>query len=420
MKLHSICHVSVHGDPLGRLGTPDTGGQCVYIKEICKALGIHQEDLRIDIFTRWYEGKPREELIHAPNVRVIRIPCGPSTFVRKEDIHQFLDEFVKGVESDSKQQGIDYQLIHSHYWDGGVAGLSLSQSFGIPLIHTNHSLGLLKKEVLDRSDLNYTHRIRDEKRILTNSSGVVTLSESQKGALTTLYGVSPLKIFVIPGGVDLSQFYRVPDEETIRHKLGINSDFLLFMLGRCDPRKGFDRLLKVIPGIKKQISTKKKKLSCLIATGRDEKVFNSSEAREFDHLVSIIEQLHLTEDVKIIGYIDQPSLKEYFSAADLLIVPSLYEPFGLVILEAMACGCPVIATDNGGPRDILQSGAGLTIDFTDAEEMTNSILKVLLDTNLWSKMSHAGIKTSQESYSWSIVALRLYQEVYLKILSSIS
>ncbi|MHA1143640.1 MAG: glycosyltransferase [Candidatus Helarchaeota archaeon] len=420
MTIHSICHVSVHGDPLGKLGMPDTGGQCVYIKEMCRALGELYEEMEIHVFTRWNVDKPREEYIRHPNVKVIRIPCGPSTFIPKEDLFPYLAEFSKNTNLYLEKNGIKCELIHGHYWDGGVVSLALSKIRGIPFIHTNHSLGLLKKEVIDSPELNYGIRIQEERRILASCSTVVTLSNSQKEALISYYDVNPSKIRVIPGGVNLKAFYPVQNKERIRVKLGINSDYLLFALGRCDPRKGFDQLLHALPFVIQELKTRGKTLTFILATGTQGVAHDTAEWQELDRIMMLIENLNLQEHVIVIGHVRDPPLRDFYSAADLLVVPSIYEPFGLVILEAMACGCPVIATNNGGPKDILRSGAGTTVDVKDHENFAKEILNVLENRTLWKKMSRVGIEETRSHYDWSNVARQLYRDVYLKSVTNSS
>ncbi|MHA1797233.1 MAG: glycosyltransferase [Candidatus Helarchaeota archaeon] len=408
-----ICEISVHGDPLGQLGSQDTGGQCVYIEELTKAMAEQRPNLKIDCYTRWYEGKKKEENI-SKDVRVIRIPCGPKEFVRKEDMYPLLGEFAQNLLKFVDKNGLKYRVIHSHYWDGGVAAMKVAKSLNIPLIHTNHSAGRLKKKVLDSKDLKYDIRIREEDNILAYAKGVLALTETEKKSLIEEYKLPAEKIYVVPGGLDLSQFYPVNDIEKAKKELNVKEKNVIFALGRTDPRKGFEWLIKTMPLVIKEVNDVK----LYIGGGSLPEYLHedSPELKEKRRLIKISEDLNVVDNVHFTGHLSDEDVTKFYSISDTFVVPSIYEPFGLVLLEAMACKTVVIATNNGGPVNIIDDGVdGFLVNVKDTKQFAEKIIKVLTDEELKEKMTLAGYEKAINRYSWQTVSKRVLEEVYLKI-----
>ncbi|NHI94770.1 MAG: glycosyltransferase family 1 protein [Candidatus Lokiarchaeota archaeon] len=408
-----ICEISVHGDPLGQLGSQDTGGQCVYIEELTKAMTEHRPNLKIDCFTRWYEGKKKEENI-SKDVKVIRIPCGSEDFVRKEDMYPLLDEFAKNLLDYTKKNNLKYRIIHSHYWDGGVAAVKVAKSLNILLIHTNHSAGRLKKKVLDSKTLKYDIRIREEDNILAYAKGVLALTETEKQSLIEEYKLPAEKIYVVPGGLDLKQFYPIKDIKKAKNDLNIKEKNVIFALGRTDPRKGFEWLIRTIPHIIEKVDDVK----LYIGGGSLPEYLhqNSPELNERNRLLNIAKKLEVSNYIHFTGHLSDEDVTKFYSVSDTFVVPSIYEPFGLVLLEAMACKTVVIATNNGGPVNIVDDGVdGFLVDVKDTKEFADKIIKILTDEKLKQKMILAGYEKATELYSWQTVSKKVLEEVYLKI-----
>ena len=408
-----VCEISVHGDPLGLLGSQDTGGQCVYIEELTKAMAEHRPNLKIDCFTRWYEGKQKEEPI-SKDVKVIRIPCGPKEFVRKEDMYPLLDEFAKNLLDYVKKNNYNYRLIHSHYWDGGVAAVKVAEKLKIPLIHTNHSAGRLKKKVLASKNLSYDIRIREEDNILAYAKGVLALTETEKQSLIEEYKLPAEKIYVVPGGLDLKQFYPVEDLKKAKKDLNVEQNNVIFALGRTDPRKGFEWLIRTMPQVVKDVEDVK----LYIGGGSLPEYLhaNSPEVKERERLLNIAKELKVTDYIHFTGHLSDEDVTKFYSISDTFVVPSIYEPFGLVLVEAMACKTVVIATNNGGPVNIVDNGVdGYLVNVKNTKEFAEKIIKVLNDPVLKEKMIKAGYEKATKKYSWSTISKRVLEEVYLKI-----
>ncbi|MDV3104555.1 glycosyltransferase [Thermococcus waiotapuensis] len=398
-----VAMVTPHGDPLGKLGEPDTGGQCVYVKELSRHLGAL--GVKVDIFTRQRGGRKEIEYINE-NVRVIRIECGPEGFIPKEKLMPYLPEFTDKVSEYFKKEG--YDIVHTHYWDGGFVGMELKERHGVKMVHTSHSLGILKAKALGDFEP-YRERIELEKRIYETSNAIVATTEIEKKDIASLYGVDEGKIYVIPIGVDTTFYKPLGDKKELKRELGLPKVPLVFTLARLDPRKGLDLLIKSVPYIKEYYQ---RDFLVLISTGTGAK----EEEKEMNKLLSLIEELKVKEHVKIIPAIEPVSMvPKYYSAADVFVLPSPYEPFGIVMLEAMACKTPIVATKFGGPAEVLQDGYdGFLVDPKDSKEMGKKIALLLEDEELRQIFAERAYRKVTEKYSWDSVA-REMRNLYEKL-----
>ncbi len=395
--------ITPHGDPLGKLGEPDTGGQCVYVKELSKHLG--KLGVKVDIFTRQRGGRKEIEHINE-NVRVIRIECGPKGFIPKEKLMPYLPEFTDRVSEYFEREA--YDVIHTHYWDGGFVGMELKKRHGAKMVHTSHSLGILKAKALGDFEP-YRDRIELEKKIYETSDAIVATTEIEKNDIATLYEIPREKIHVIPIGVDTTFYRPMGEKGELKRELGLSDVPLVFALARLDPRKGLDLLIKSVPYIREYYSGD---FLVLISTGTGAK----EEEKEMNKLLSLIESLGVKDYVKIIPAIEPITMvPKYYSAADVFVLPSPYEPFGIVMLEAMACKVPIVATKFGGPAEVLQDGYdGFLVDPKDSREMGRKIAFLLKDEQLRRVFVDRAYKKVMEKYSWSSIAQEML-ELYKKL-----
>lgn len=388
-----IAMITPHGDPLGKLGEPDTGGQCVYVKELSKHL--RKLGAEVDIFTRQRGGRREIEQI-SENVRVIRIECGPEGFIPKEKLMPYLPEFTEKVaEYVEKRQ---YGIIHTHYWDGGFVGLKLKERFRVKMVHTSHSLGVLKAKALGDFEP-YKERIALEKEIYGKSDAIIATTKIEKNDIATLYGIDESKIYVIPIGVDTTFYKPMGNKGKLKKDLNLPQIPLVFALARLDPRKGLDLLIKSVPYIKRHYNGD---FLVLISTGTGAK----EEKKEMNKLLTLIRELNVEKEVKIIPAIEPIDLvPKYYSAADVFVLPSPYEPFGIVMLEAMACKAPMVATKFGGPAEVIQDGYdGFLVDPKDSKEMGKKIAELLRDDKKRELFAERAYKKVMSKYSWSSVA----------------
>lgn len=397
-----VVMLTPHGDPLGRIGEPDIGGQCVYVRELAARLA--SDGIGVVALTRDRgQGRPREEPI-APGAKVVRIPCGPQGFVPKEELFPYLDEFAERSRPYLKGAGV----IHSHYWDGGYVAERIRD--GRLWIHTSHSLGKLKRASLpDEGRYRYAGRIEIETEVYTECDRVIALTRRERDDLVSLYGVPREKIVVIPPGVDVRRFRPSGDKGRSRGKVGFPLDRpVVFSLGRLDERKGFDLLFRAAAEVI-QGSPGLRPLFVLSAgTG------HPNERRERERLEGLLEELGIGEWVRWLGVIPEHELPAYYEAADLFVLPSRYEPFGIALLEAMACGVPVVATVHGGPSEIIEPGEeGILVDPTDTRSLARAIVELLGDPGRREEMGRKARERVVAEFSWEMVARKvrkLYSE----------
>ncbi|MFX0095637.1 MAG: glycosyltransferase [Candidatus Hodarchaeota archaeon] len=407
--------ISVHGDPLGVLGTPDTGGQCLYIKEIAKEL-IHLGCEQVDVYTRRWGGKPKiEPIANLNNCRVIRIPCGSPDFIPKEELKRYLTEFYSGLKIFMAENAIKYDIIHTHYWDGGVVGVWMAQDFQLPQVHTSHSLGAIKQismPIGERRD--YDERIKDEQRIYNASTALIAESQQEKEDLATLYKTSTEKIHIIPAGVDVDWFSPRGSPSEAKETLNLKNHTIILSLGRLDTRKGFDLLIKALPRINSELDEFKRQIRCIISAG-SRNTLNPTEQKVYNKLMNLCSDLGI-KNFQIIPRVDYDKVPIWYTAADVFVVPSRYEPFGLVIVEAMACKTPVVATNKGGPPDIITDGVeGYTVNPEDTNAFASRIVDCIKDPKIQEALREQARKTVVKKFSWNVVT-KMIHRLYSSIL----
>ncbi|HDL86695.1 MAG TPA: glycosyltransferase family 1 protein [Candidatus Acetothermia bacterium] len=402
MPSQSIVMITPHGDPLGRIGEPDVGGQCVYIRELSSAFAA--QGAKVLAFTRdRSDGKPKREQM-APGADVIRIPCGPKGFLTKEDLLPYLDEFAATLSSYLRGD----EVISSHFWDGGyVAGLLKDPR---RWIHTSHSLGKRKLASLPEADpAEYKDRIAIETDILQRCNSVIASTGLEKQDLVGLYGANEVKVTVIPPGVDANYFHPRSDKKTPKKKLGLSADPMVFALGRLDPRKGFDLYFRAAAQVREHMDHQRH-VQFVLSAGTSKE--NVHEAKERNRLQGLLESLSIEDSVTWRPVLPGEDIPRYYEASDVFVMPSRYELFGIVMLEAMACGIPVVATKFGGPPEVITDGEnGRLVDPTDIESFAAAMTELIQHPKERERMGRAARQTIESEYSWETLArrhLRLY------------
>ncbi|KKS52122.1 MAG: hypothetical protein UV19_C0024G0008, partial [Parcubacteria group bacterium GW2011_GWA2_42_28] len=327
--------LSVHTCPVAALGGKKTGGMNVYVRDLARELG--HKGIKVDIFTRCESLNSPEVRRLGQNVNVIHIPSGPSKTLTPMAIFSNLSEFTANVMDFKRRHQTRYDLIHAHYWLSGLVGLKLKIAWKIPLIQTFHTLGLVKQRFLPGLTEPPT-RIAAEKQLVRMGNLILAFTADEVGHLQNLYGASLKKITVIPPGVDVNRF-RPVTARIAKDKIGISpkpKQRMILFVGRLDPVKRVEVLLSAF----KQIADKTIELVIIGGESGDENL---------GRLKLLPENLKIGGRVSFLGQRDQIILPFYYSAAELVIVPSSYESFGLVALESMACGTPVVASKVGPP-----------------------------------------------------------------------
>jgi len=396
-----VAMLSVHTCPLAALGGKETGGMNVYVRETARELA--RMGVGVDVFTRSQNpGIPRVVELGG-GARVVHLPAGAEAPMPREAVHAHLDEFVAGVERFAQSEGLEYDLIHAHYWLSGVAGLALREAWGAPLVQMFHTLGRLKNSVAQSpAEVEPELRITEEARIIAGADRVVAANVVERAHLVWYYGARQDRIAVIPCGVDTELFQPMP-RATAKDLLELPSDPLLVYVGRLQPIKGLETLLEamtlVMPATR------------LMVIGGDA---DEPENGHAAYLRERVSALALAERVRFLGAQPQRRLQLFYAAADATVMPSYYESFGMVALEAMACGSPVVASRVGGLTTTVQDRVtGLLVPEGDPSALAAALDTLLGDTALESRLAAQAQRWAAE-HRWPCVAeavCRLYSEL---------
>jgi D-inositol-3-phosphate glycosyltransferase len=402
-----VAMLSYHTCPLATLGGKDTGGMNVYVRDLTRQLGVI--GVHVDVFTR-----SQDE--HVPHVlhdlgygnRVVHVPAGPEVPLAKPELTDYIPEFVEGVESFSDSKGTHYDLIHSHYWMSGMAAKELQLAWRTPVIHMFHTLGLMKQRVARMpGEAEGDYRVQGEKDVLRMADRIVAATQAEFAQLQWLYQADTDKINIIPPGVDVSHFYPIPSDEAKEYVGIAGHNRMLLFVGRIEPLKGIDTLIEAI-AVMRQRKIFVDKEFCIAVIGGDPDVSPQALSDEMARLKQLCEQYGLRDLITFLGRRSQDSLPYYYSAAEAVVVPSFYESFGMVALEAMACGTPVVASEVGGLAFLVQDGkTGFTVPVDEPQALADRLSELMMDPALRARMGAAGAKFAQQ-YAWEKIADRIH------------
>ena len=408
----NIAMLSYHTCPLATLGGKDTGGMNVYVRDLTRTLG--QMGIHVDVFTR-----SQDE--HVPHVlhdlgygnRVVHVPAGPEVPLAKRELAGHIPQFVDGIRQFAAEKGIHYDAIHSHYWMSGLAAESLSDGWGgAPIIHMFHTLGEMKNRIA-RSDEEREgpYRIEGEKRVLKRADRLIVATEAEKAQLQWLYKGNLQKMRVIPPGVDVSHFYPIPRDEA-RQFIGIASDQrIVLFVGRIEPLKGIDTLIRAMSCMKFQNIGRPVYLAII---GGEPDANPARMTAEMSRLQGLCDDLCMGQTVVFLGKRAQDTLPYYYSAAEVLVMPSFYESFGMVALEAMACGTPVIASQVGGLAFLVRDDeTGFHVPEGDPAALCDKLTLLLTDHDLRARMGECAAEYAH-AYDWRKIAAQIadvYEEL---------
>ncbi|MEJ2448455.1 MAG: glycosyltransferase [Anaerolineales bacterium] len=409
----AISFISVHGDPLAPLGGPSHGGQNVYVKELSRYLGAYGLD--IDVYSRWEEDQQPSPEIFSRGARVIRIPVGPPEDIPKEEIVGLLKDIASWIPTYQIQHDLQYDLVHSHYYLSGAVGIHLKKTWGVPLVHTFHSLGAVKSASLGDKDLSPDSRIQIERKICQEADCIIATCLQEQTDLIEIYRTDPAKITMIPCGVNLKLFQPLPQLESKKEIAFSPDNFLITYVGRLEERKGIGTLLEAIALADNPL------IQAVIVGGPvSNKPFLSwNELRKapFKGYAELIDELGIANQITFTGGKPQEELSKYYSAADVTIVPSFYEPFGLTALEALACGSSVIASRVGGLKTtVVENEVGALFEPKNPQQLAEKI-KILFDQpTLNAELKSNARPYVEENFSWKTISKQV-GEVYQELLS---
>ena len=405
-----ILMISTHGyfESNPSFGRADTGGQIVFVIELSKALA--KFEYKVDILSRQFEDFEHIEQL-TDDVRIVRIPCGGRDFISKEYLVDDLPELIEGFVKYSQENNLSYDLIDSHYWDAGFVGMKLASTFGIPHMFTPHSLGVWKEmrmrqaaadegveineEDFERR-LNFKYRNATEKTIMETGARVIATTPEQKKIMCGEYGISAGKVAIIPPGFFPEKFRKMDeiDLKKVTDEYKLPARFTL-AVGRITPYKGYDLLIKAYQQVVQELPDAR----LLLAIGSHE----PSEVEKRKQLAQLAGSLGLADNVMFFGYV--ADLEALYNAAEIIALPSTYEPFGMVAIEGMACGTPAVVTARGGLKDFLIDGQdALIVDPVDTQALAEAILLLLKDKRLCHEISQAGYEKAHSTFTWERIA----------------
>jgi D-inositol-3-phosphate glycosyltransferase len=402
MEVRKIAILSVHTSPLASLGSKKAGGMNVYIRELAQEFS--RQGIQVDIYTRrTAPDMPEIDNSIAETARVIHVNAGPPQPLDPDAVYPHLSQFTAGVIAFATRHGEMYDLIYSHYWLSGWVAQQLKELWSVPFVHMFHTLGHMKNRISAGCPSCPDVRVRVETQVVEWADRIVAATPAEYAQLLWLYRADRRKIAIIPPGVNAAHFRPLSQHEAKR-QLGIAEDRdLLLFVGRIEPLKAVDTILEAIDRLRSEGSEYLDRMYCAIIGGS----LDNPCDRELAQLKKLAGDLKLDDVVEFLGAKDHQLLPVYYSAASAVIVPSDYESFGMVALEAMASGTPVIASEVGGLAFLVRHGeTGLLFPVRDSASLAERIKTILADPEKTETMGANAAHRAQQ-YVWSSIAAKL-------------
>ncbi|MFL6121182.1 glycosyltransferase [Actinophytocola sp.] len=378
-----IAMISEHANPLAALGGVDAGGQNLHVAELSGALA--EAGHEVTVYTRQDDHQQRRVVTTPRGYRVVHVPAGPPQPVPKDELLPHMAAFTEFVDERWRVERPD--VVHSHFWMSGLVAAIAAKRHGIPLVHTYHALGTVKRRHQGEADTSPESRI-DTERVIGRSADCVIATCSDEVAELSRMGLSKSRIKIVPCGVDTKQF--LPEGRRSRPKLAHR----IVSVGRLVPRKGFADLITVLPALPDT--------ELVIAGGADRAMRDDPEA---NRLRELARSLGVADRVRLAGQVPRERMPELLRSADVVACVPWYEPFGIVPLEAMACGVPVVATAVGGLIDTVVDGVtGMLVPPRRPAALTVALKSLLLDPVKRSFLGGAGRDRVESRYPWRVIA----------------
>lgn len=388
-----VAMLSLHTSPLAPLGGRETGGMNVYVREVASRLGAL--GIAVDVFTRRASAAEPERREFAPGARLVQVTAGPKARIERGEMIPLTGAFAEGVEAFRAREGLRYDVIFSHYWLSAQAGAALAERWEAPHAAMFHTLAEVKLRAR-ASQSEPPARLEAERRLVHAVDRIVAATEHERRLLTQIYRAPAQRVSVIPLGVDLERFAPRPQAEA-RAALGIDpEERMILAIGRIEPLKGLDILIRALA----QLSDRRHVVLSIIG-GDDRTVADVARLRQ------LAAELGVADAVRFLGSRPHEVLPAYYNAADVVAVPSFYESFGLVAVEAMASGVPVVASRVGGLASTVADGrTGYLIPWRCPEPFAEKIEVLLRNEELRRALGAAGAQRMR-AYSWMEVARRV-------------
>ncbi len=412
--LRRLAMISLHTSPLDQPGTGDAGGMNVYVIELAKRLVRH--GIEVDIFTRATSSLLQPAVAACSGVTVQHIHAGPFEGLTKDELPGQMCVFAREVlRTEAAQPLGHYDLVHSHYWLSGQVGALARDRWGVPLVHSMHTMAKVKNDALAEGDTpEPLARVIGEEQVVEAADMLIANTDIEAKQLIELYGADPGRVEVVHPGVDLDVFRPVPEAQA-RAALGLpqDSDILLFA-GRIQPLKGPDVLLRAVAALLAREPWRRSRLVVPVVGGPSGSGLEKPQA-----LAKLAAELGLTDVVQFVPPVTQAELAQWYAAATLVAVPSYNESFGLVAAEAQATGTPVVAAAVGGLTTVVRDGrSGLLVPSHATGEWADALHRVLADEALRARLGVGALRQAR-LFSWDATA-EATLEVYDRSRSSLA
>jgi len=399
--IDSVAYLSMHTSPLAQPGTGYAGGMNVYVHELSETMA--DRDIEVVVFTRRTTADQPEIVEHRPGYRIVYVDAGPPRDLTVEELPEFVAQFAEGVIDWIRRTNARCDVIHSHYWLSGWAGVLVKEAIGVPLINSFHTLGRVKDRTR-RADEPLTAPIRTltEVEVLARSDGIVASTPHEVDDLVAHYGADPDRLYISPPGVDHIVF-SPGDKAASRRWLGLGDEPLILFVGRIQAHKGIDIAMGALAKLPDRVAAGRGPPHLVIVGGPS----GRGGEDELASLHQFARDHSLTERVEFISAQPHTTLADFYRAADVLVMPSRSESFGLVAAEAQACGLPVVASDVGGLRFVVADGfSGIVVDRLEPAAFADALYNVLDDPAGMARLA-TGAVANAEKFSWRSTARRL-------------
>lgn len=405
---NQIALISVDGDPAIEIGEEEAGGQNVYVLQV--GLALAKQGWQVDMFTRRSSSEQTAVVQHAPNCRTIRLKAGPIEFMNRDELFGYLPEFVKELRAFQQREGFEYPLIHTNYWLSAWVGMELRKYQPLVQVHTNHSLGAVKYPAVKDIPSIATIRLAVEKACQETVDRAIATSPQEQEYMRQLVSLKGA-IEMVPCGTDIKRFGNISRQQA-RQVLGLPATAkVVLYVGRFDRRKGIETLVRAIAHSRFRQGGD---LRLMIGGGSCP---GHSDGWERDRIESIVSELGLSEITAFLGKLGPSNLHLYYAAADVCVIPSHYEPFGLVALEAMASQTPVVASKVGGLQfSVVDEVTGLLVPPQEPIALASAIDRILENPAWRDELGSTGRQRVEIAFSWDSVASRL-AALYVRLLT---
>ena len=411
-RANRIASLMLHTSPLEQAGTGDAGGMNVYVVESAKR--IAESGVKVDIFTRANRPNLPAVVEIADGVNVVHLEAGPYGSVTKDELPSQICALMSSYLRHELQKPPGYyDLLHSHYWISGQLGWLVSERYGIPLVHTMHTMAKVKNQSLAEGESPEPQtRAIGEEQVVQASAALIANTASEAASLVSLYDACPDNVHVVSPGVDLRTYKVNGGKKSAREKLSIPQDqLMLLFVGRIQPHKGPEVLIRAVAEMLQHTPMLRCKLRAVIMGGP-----SGNGSSEPERLEALAKFLGVTDVVQFVPPVPHEELSDWYRSADLVCVPSYSESFGLVALEAQACGTPVVATAVGGLRAAVADGiSGVLVDGHNPKAWSATLMRLLMEPQRRVLLSLGAVDHASR-FGWDATA-RGILDVYDQVLS---